>query len=81
MTKCSRSQSFQSVNEHHKNIHRFAKDAVAACNVGDKSTAERLYSEREDLSNSIADANKGTELLVPVRIRVNDLAVIGSTGR
>ncbi|MDA8085025.1 MAG: methyl-accepting chemotaxis protein [Nitrospiraceae bacterium] len=59
MTKCSHSQSFQSVNDPHEKIHRFAKDAVVAYNAGDKSTAERLYSEMEDLSNSISSILDG----------------------
>jgi len=50
---CGRLQSFKEVDVPHAKIHTLAKEAVAACNAGDKAKAERIYREMEDVSDQI----------------------------
>ena len=50
---CGRLQSFKEVDTPHAKIHTLAKEAVAACNSGDKAKAEKIYREMEDVSDQI----------------------------
>ena len=54
-TSAGATRSFRQIDEPHARIHTMAKDAVAACNSGDKTKAEHIYQEMETISTRIAD--------------------------
>lgn len=56
---CGNLSSFKAVDEPHAKIHALAKEAVSACNAGDKIKAERIYKEMEDISNQIGSLLDG----------------------
>ncbi len=56
---CGNLSSFKAIDEPHAKIHALAKEAVSACNSGDKSKAERIYKEIEDLSDQIGSLLDG----------------------
>ncbi|GER93099.1 methyl-accepting chemotaxis protein [hot springs metagenome] len=56
---CGNLPSFRAIDEPHARIHALAKEAVAACNSGDKLKAERIYKEMEDISDQIASLLDG----------------------
>ena len=51
---CGGVPSFRAIENPHAKIHALAKEALLACQMGDKEKAKRLYSEIEDLSEKIA---------------------------
>jgi len=51
--------SFKAVDEPHAKIHALAKEAVSACNSGDRLKAERIYKEMENLSDQIGSLLDG----------------------
>ena len=53
MQMCGNLSSFKAVDEPHAKIHALAKEAVSACNAGDKLKAERIYKELENISDQI----------------------------
>jgi len=53
--KCAALDSFKAIDTPHEKIHAMAKDAVAASNAGDRSKAERIYREMEDISARIGE--------------------------
>jgi len=59
MQMCGNLSSFKSVDEPHAKIHSMAKEAVSACNSGDKMKAERIYNEMEDISDQIGSLLDG----------------------
>ncbi|MCL4456827.1 MAG: methyl-accepting chemotaxis protein [Nitrospirae bacterium] len=59
MQMCGNLSSFKAVDEPHAKIHALAKEAVSACNSGDKSKAEMIYKEMEDLSDQIGSLLDG----------------------
>ncbi len=59
MQMCGNLSSFKAVDEPHAKIHALAKEAVSACNAGDKIKAERIYKEMEDISNQIGSLLDG----------------------
>ncbi|HAK89748.1 MAG TPA: chemotaxis protein [Nitrospiraceae bacterium] len=56
---CGSLSSFKAVDEPHAKVHALAKEAVSACNSGDKSKAERIYKEMEDISDQIGSLLDG----------------------
>jgi len=56
---CGTLPSFKALDEPHAKIHAMAKDAVAACNAGDKARAEGLYRQLEDVSEEIVSLLDG----------------------
>ena len=48
MQMCGKLPSFKALDVPHAKIHAMAKEAISACNAGDKAKAERLYKEMED---------------------------------
>lgn len=50
---CGHLASFKAIDEPHAKIHALAKEAIAACNRGEKAKAEELYRQLENLSNHI----------------------------
>jgi methyl-accepting chemotaxis protein len=59
MQMCGNLSSFKALDEPHARIHAMAKEAVSACNSGDKIKAERIYKEMEDLSDQIGSLLDG----------------------
>ncbi|MFZ6007520.1 MAG: methyl-accepting chemotaxis protein [Nitrospirota bacterium] len=59
MQMCGNLSSFKAVDEPHARIHAMAKEAVSACNAGDKLKAERLYKEIENISDQIGSLLDG----------------------
>jgi methyl-accepting chemotaxis protein len=59
MQMCGNLPSFRAIDEPHARIHALAKEAVSACNAGDKAKAERLYKEMENISDQIASLLDG----------------------
>lgn len=45
--------TFRAIDEPHAKIHALAKEAVAACNRGDKAKAEEMYKQIETLSHHL----------------------------
>ncbi|HAK88115.1 MAG: hypothetical protein A2077_02920 [Nitrospirae bacterium GWC2_46_6] len=59
MQMCGTLPSFKSLDEPHAKVHSMAKEAVSACNSGDKMKAERIYNEMEDISDQIGSLLDG----------------------
>jgi methyl-accepting chemotaxis protein len=59
MQMCGNLSSFKAVDEPHAKIHALAKEAVSACNSGDRLKAERIYKEMENLSDQIGSLLDG----------------------
>jgi methyl-accepting chemotaxis protein len=59
MQMCGNLPSFKALDEPHARIHAMAKEAVSACNSGDKAKAERLYKEMENISDQIGSLLDG----------------------
>lgn len=59
MQMCGNLPSFRAIDEPHAKIHALAKEAVSACNAGDKARAERLYKEMENISDQIGSLIDG----------------------
>jgi methyl-accepting chemotaxis protein len=59
MQMCGNLPSFRAIDEPHARIHALAKEAVSACNSGDKIKAERLYKEMENISDQIGSLLDG----------------------
>jgi methyl-accepting chemotaxis protein len=53
MRICGQKSSFRAVEEPHDRIHRLAKEAVAACNAGNKGKADQLLNEIEAVSKQL----------------------------
>ncbi len=51
---CGGVPSFRAIEDPHAKIHALAKEAVQACQVGDKEKAKSLYNDIEGLSERIA---------------------------
>jgi methyl-accepting chemotaxis protein len=52
---CGHLNSFKLIDEPHAKIHALAKEAVSACNRGDKAKAEDLYRQMETLSHTLVN--------------------------
>jgi len=59
MQMCGNLPSFRAIDEPHAKIHAMAKEAVSAYNAGDRSKAERLYREMENISDEIGSLLDG----------------------
>lgn len=59
MQMCGNLPSFKAMDEPHIRIHALAKEAVSACNAGDKTKAERIYKEMENISDQIGSLLDG----------------------
>ncbi len=59
MQMCGNLPSFKAIDDPHARIHALAKEAVSACNSGDKAKAERLYKEMENISDQIGSLLDG----------------------
>jgi methyl-accepting chemotaxis protein len=57
--RCGSLPSYKSIDGPHEKIHVMAKEAVAACNAGDKEKARRLYHEMENISDQIVSLLDG----------------------
>ena len=57
--RCGTLQSYRALNAPHERIHSIARDAVAACNSGNKEKATKIYREMEDLSEQIVSLLDG----------------------
>lgn len=53
--------SFRAVAAPHEKIHALAKDALSACNSGDRRKAEEIYGQMEELSGRIAELLEGVK--------------------
>jgi len=52
---CGHLNSFKLIDEPHAKIHALAKEAVSACNRGDKAKAGDLYRQMETLSHTLVN--------------------------
>ncbi len=52
---CSTNSYFRAIQDPHQRIHELGKQAVVACDRGEKEHARRIYDEIEQVSASIAD--------------------------
>jgi methyl-accepting chemotaxis protein len=57
--RCGSLPSYKSIVAPHERIHALAKDAVKACNGGDKAKAGQIFHEMEDLSDQIGSLLDG----------------------
>ncbi|MEW6739218.1 MAG: methyl-accepting chemotaxis protein [Nitrospirota bacterium] len=61
MQMCGNLPNFKALDDPHAKIHAMAKEAVSACNAGDKAKAERLYKEMENISDQIGSLLDGVK--------------------
>ena len=59
MQMCGTLPAFKAVDDPHARVHALAKEAVSSYNSGDKTKAERLYKEIENISDQIGSLLDG----------------------
>ena len=52
-TLCGSAPSFRAIDAPHERIHALAREVAVACNAGDRTGAEKIYHEMEEISGTI----------------------------